>query len=132
MSAKDDDDEGGGGGPVIIDPKSLKQWARDYWKEIAWALAIFALIVAGRQYLPILDPRIGFDGFSDLLYAGVAALKMVVVVAGSWASYASLHVPLDDKLEAFFINEGVLKPVIIDRVSLLSWAALWFAALFVF
>ncbi len=131
MSAKDDEDEGGGG-PIIIDPKSLKKWVRDYWKEIAWAVGIFVLIVAGRQYLPILDPRIGFDGFSDLLYAGVAAFKMVLVVAGSWASYASLHVPLDDEQEAALLKTGTLAPVILDRASLFVWAALWFAALFVF
>jgi hypothetical protein len=88
--------------------------------------------VAGRQYLPILDPRIGFDGFSDLLYAGVAALKMVIVVAGSWASYASLHVPLDDAQEAKLLKSEALAPVILDRASIFLWAALWFFALFVF
>jgi len=132
MNAKDDDDEGGGGGPVIIDPKSLKKWVRDYWKEIAWGFMVFALLLFARQYLTVFDPRIGFDGFSDVLYANVAAFKMVILAAGTWACYANLHVPLDDKQEAYFISQNILGPVILDRVSLFAWAALWFLALFVY
>ena len=101
-------------------------------RETLIVIGVLLILVAAFRAAPILDPRIGFDGWSDLLYALVAAAKMVVVAYGGWYCKKLYHGDTPDILQ--WSDDGDAEPamwaVLVDRLEYGFWVLLWFAALF--
>ena len=97
------------------------------------ALAVLAALIAAFRMAPILDPRIGYDGWSDLLYALTATIKMMIVAWGTWGCKVLYHGDTPDRLQ--WSNSGDIDAdvwaVLVDRGEYAFWGTFWFCALFV-
>ena len=102
-------------------------------RETLIIVAVLLLLVAAFRVAPLVDPRIGFDGFSDVLYALVASTKMMIVGYGGWYCKKLYHGDTPDDL--MWSDEGDAEPelwaILVDRTEYAFWASLWFCALFV-
>lgn len=102
-------------------------------RETIIITAVLLLLVAAFRVAPLVDPRIGYDGWSDLLYALTAAIKMVICAYGAWYCKVMYHGDTPDSLQ--WSDQGDAEPamwaVLIDRAEYGFWVLLWFVALFV-
>ncbi len=102
-------------------------------RETLIIVAVLLLLVAAFRVAPLVDPRIGFDGWSDLLYALVATAKMVICAYGAWYCKVMYHGDTPDNL--MWSDEGDAEAdmwaILVDRLEYAFWVLLWFAALFV-
>lgn len=111
---------------------NLRKLLADHRETLIIILVLF-LLVAAFRVAPLVDPRIGFDGWSDLLYALVASTKMMICGYGSWYCKKLYHGDTPDKL-MWSDNgdaEADLWAIVIDRLEYVFWVPLWFCALFV-
>lgn len=102
-------------------------------REALIIIAVLLILLGAFRLAPLVDPRIGFDGFSDLLYALVAIPKMVAVAYGGWYCKKLYHGETPDALQ--WSDDGDAEPamwaILVDRLEYGFWVLLWFAALFV-
>ncbi len=101
-------------------------------RETLIIVAVLLLLAGAFRVAPLVDPRIGFDGWSDLLYALVASTKMMICGYGGWYCKKLYHGDTPDELQ--WSDKGDAEPamwaVLIDRLEYVFWVLLWFAALF--
>lgn len=113
---------------------ALRKLISDH-REALIVLAILLLLVLAFRAAPFLDPRVGFDGWSDVLYALVQSTKMMVVAYGAWYCKKLYHGETPDWLqwsrEAGEEVDVDFHALIVDRLEYAFWATLWFCALFI-
>lgn len=101
-------------------------------REAFIIVAVLLLLVGAFRIAPLVDPRIGYDGWSDLLYALTAAIKMVICAYGAWYCKVMYHGDTPDDL--MWSDEGDAEAdmwaILVDRLEYAFWVLLWFAALF--
>lgn len=109
--------------------------ARDHIELALGTIVLLALFVAFRS-LPQIDPRIGFDGWSDILYALLGAGKLLLMAYGAWWCKTLYHGDTPDSLiwdgKDSDEHSELLVAMLIDRAEYGFWVTLWFLGLFVF
>lgn len=107
--------------------------ARDHIELLLVGFLLLALFVAFRS-LPQIDPRIGFDGWSDILYALLGAGKLLLMAYGAWWCKTLYHGDTPNSL--MWADKGdsdaELLAIVIDRAEYGFWVTVWFLGLFVF
>lgn len=100
-------------------------------RETIIIVAVLLLLVGAFRIAPMVDPRIGFDGFSDVLYALVASTKMMICGYGAWYCKMLYHGDTPDSLmwqDGMNVETGAMW---LNFVQGAFWVGLWFLALFV-
>jgi hypothetical protein len=106
------------------------------YRELFYALIFTALLLITWWLVPYVDPRVGFDGWSDILYvlASIAAGWLVVLCA--WMSKKATHgetTEADDRNLRDAIrngNTGALRLYLLEMASTAFWVCAWLYIVF--
>ncbi|MGE0343833.1 MAG: hypothetical protein AB7O86_12300 [Porticoccaceae bacterium] len=105
-------------------------WCSDY-REIFHAILAVIILAWAVRYAPMMDPRVSFDGWSDLLYLLTRAAQGFAIVLFAWMSKTATHGELtdaeDDALrESIKTGDmGAARMYSLDMLSTAFWACLW-------
>jgi len=105
-------------------------WCSNYRELFHAALAIIVLSWAYR-YAPMLDPRVSFDGWSDLLYLLTRTAQGFAVVLFAWMSKIATHGEMSDVEDVALRGRildgdmGAVRLYGLDQTSTAFWVVLW-------
>jgi hypothetical protein len=113
----------------------ITEWASDH-RELFYALVFTLLLLVTWHLVPYVDPRVGFDGWSDILYvlASIAAGWLVVLCA--WLSKKATHGETtfadDDQLRTSIAagNWGAFRLYALEMLSVAFWVGVWLYVVF--
>lgn len=108
----------------------IKAVCSDY-RELVFVILAITLLAWAAHRVPLIDPRVSFDGWSDLLYTATRIAQGFAVVFCAWASKIATHGELSDEEDAELrsgIRSGewaAVRLYALDMFSVAFWVLLW-------